>query len=74
MLGLADLFEPIKGSIVDCLSNVKAEIEASMIRSSKDEHELILLMFCLGNSQFWVFAFEIIWIDEGGLMSEKLLT
>lgn len=74
MFGLADLFEPIKSGIIDCLGNVKAEVEASVIGSSKDQHELILLVFYLGNSQLGVFAFEIVGIDERGLMPEKLLT
>ena len=74
MLGLADLLEPIKGSIVDCLCNIEAKVEASVIGASKDQHELILLVLYLRYSQFWVLAFQIVRIDERGLMPKELLT
>lgn len=74
MLGLADLFEPIKGSIVDSLSYVEAKVKASMIGASKYQHELILFVLYLRNPQLRVFAFQIVRIDECSLMPEKLLT
>ena len=74
MLGLANLLEPIKGSIVDCLCNIEAKVEASVIGASKDQHELILLVLYLRYSQFWVLAFQIVRIDERGLMPKELLT
>lgn len=74
MFGLADLFEPIEGSIVDSLSYIEAKVEAGVIGTSKYQHELILFVLYLRNPQFWVFAFQIVRIDERSLMPEKLLT
>jgi len=45
-----------------------------MIRSSEDNHEFVLFMFYFRNSQFWIFSFEIIWINKSCLMPQELLT
>lgn len=64
--------KPRKCGIVDGLCYVVAEVEATVIAASKDQHELSGMLFDLGDAQLRKRAFEKIRIDEGSLVPEVL--
>jgi len=68
--GGREQIEPIKRTIVDGLCDIKAEVEATMVTTSKDKHKLSSFVFSFSQFELRVFFFEVIGVDECGFMSE----
>lgn len=68
-----DLPEPIVRPVVDSLSDVEAEVKASVVCASEHDHDLTLFVLSFVYSELRVFLFEVVGIDKGGFVPEKLL-
>ena len=72
VFGVWQSLQPGKSGVVDCLSDVVAEIEAAVVAASQDQHELARTLFCLRYLQLRYLAFEKVGIDESGFVPEVL--
>lgn len=71
-LGGGKLRKPVESSIVDGFSDIDSEIEAAVVASPKDKHELPGLVLHFGDVELWVLLLEEIGIDEGGFVPQVL--
>ena len=65
-----DLVEPVEGGVVDCLGDVKSEVEAAVVGSTHDEHDLPCLVLDLGDVDVGVLLLQVVGVDECGFMVE----
>jgi hypothetical protein len=67
-----ELMQPTESSIVDCLSYVKAKIEAAVVTSAQHKHELPSLVLRLVDLQLRVLLFQVVRIYKCSLMPQML--
>lgn len=63
------LLQPSNCRIVDSFCDVEPTIETTVVATSENQHKLSCLMLCFGDSELRIFFFEIVRVDESGLVS-----
>ena len=67
-----NLSQPISGSIIDSLSNIKPKIKSTMIGTTKNSNNFMLFVFSFSYSQSRIFFLQIVRTNQTSFMSQKL--
>ena len=65
---LSQFLKPTQSSVVDCLCNVIAKIEATVVASAKDQDELSWFMLHFGDFELRILLFEGVGIYQGSFV------
>ena len=69
-----NLSQPVSGGIVDSLSNIEPKIKPTVISSTKNSNNLVLLMLSFGYSQSRILFLQIVRTNQTSFMPQKLFT
>ena len=72
ILAVDKLIKPANCRVIDRLSNVEPEIEATVVATAEHQHELSGLVLGLADLEIGVFFDDVVGVEERGLVPEVL--